>query len=179
MNLPINYTNWNFSTIELDKITNNEMGKLLKLEYNPSPMIHQSLIVYNRNYLPYLKQQFGESIYKELIQDNWFKLTGEPFFEINFGSRLTKNDPIGTGGFGTVFKQVINNKKMAVKCVNITEHFKKVKLDINNSNKVMSDLIKEVLGSTLHESTIQNKLNYANILKSEESWIQFRDLKTI
>ena len=43
----------------------------------------------------------------------------------------------------------------------------------------MSDLIKEVLGSTLHESTIEYKVNHPNILKSEESWIQFRDLKTI
>ena len=59
MNLPINYTNWNYVVIEPHTITNTKMTKLLKLKYNPSPRIHQNIIVFNYNIFSKLKQEFG------------------------------------------------------------------------------------------------------------------------
>ena len=77
------------------------------------------------------------------------------------------------------YEELINKRKVAVKCINVTKSYSMMKISSMKKGLKLTIALEEILGVTLSEAVTQDKIQHKNILKCNESWIQFSDLNKI
>jgi hypothetical protein len=155
----------------------NLIPKLLSVGYTPSFFLHNSILCGLKDVKFWRNAINDDSLFDELTQNCWFELTEKPIFKINTGSRITKIEQIGKGGFGSVFKENLHNEIVAVKCIDRTCNFRTV--DHVNKNSILDVFVQDLFGKTFVEAVTQKKLMHKNILKATEAWIQFSNLNKV
>ena len=133
------------------------------------------------------QQKLGQK-YKELDDSFWFspnQLTcGDDClpdcndkknkFEFGTGFRVPKfkEDQIGSGGFGTIFKAQFHTKKVAAKFIEVSESYREIS-KYEDVSACAEDAVAKLF-ETAHEVQVylSGQLSHPNIIKLLEFWIQ-------